>query len=119
MITETRQDALIVGQSDPQKSHIAASNPLHESESDGNPVLGRVLSDLRTAQHEYGSCHDTVAEAWNALGLVHVHMRRDTEAAKVCHQEALRIFSKNSQHEEAAVGKQIYIHMRQPEYGFE
>jgi tetratricopeptide (TPR) repeat protein len=69
----------------------------------GNPVLRRVMSDLRTAQHEYGNYHNSVAEAWNALGLVRVHMQRDAKGAKMCHEEALRIYVSNKEHVETAI----------------
>ncbi len=71
--------------------------------SEGNPVLHRVIVDLRTALHEFGNNHNSVAEAWNALGLVRVHMQRDAEAARICHEEALRIYIKNQEDIETAV----------------
>jgi tetratricopeptide (TPR) repeat protein len=71
--------------------------------SERNSVLHRVVTDLRTAQHEFGSNHNSVAEAWNALGLVRIHMQRDVEAAQVCHEEALRIYSENLQQTDTAL----------------
>lgn len=87
-----------------KQTHLSANEEaLGDSSADGNPVFRRVVSDLRTAQHEFGSNHNSVAEAWNALGLVRVHMQRDAKAAQLCHEEALRIYSKNFQHAEMAV----------------
>jgi tetratricopeptide (TPR) repeat protein len=68
----------------------------------GNLVLGRVLEELKSAQHEFGGDDNAVADAWNALGLVRVHMQRDTKGAIACHEEALRIFIKNGQRLEEA-----------------
>lgn len=32
-----------------------------------------------------------IAETWNSLGLMRLHMQKDIQAAKDCHQEALKI----------------------------
>jgi tetratricopeptide (TPR) repeat protein len=65
----------------------------------GNPVLQRVLHDLKSAKNTFGDNHNSVADAWNALGLVRVHTQRDVEEAVVCHQEAYRIFIQNGEKE--------------------
>ena len=68
-----------------------------------NPVLRRVLSDLQLSQEEYGRSHGKVAEAWNALGLVRVHMQRNAEQALMCHEHALRIFRDNNLTADSAI----------------
>lgn len=103
MITDPKQRPLIICQ-EQQKGCLSTTQALVQDESEGNPVLERVLSDLRTAQHEFGDSDcAVVAEAWNALGLARVHTQRDAVGAYACHQEALRIYSKTAQHEEIAV----------------
>jgi tetratricopeptide (TPR) repeat protein len=74
-----------------------------EEEDMSNPVLQQVLSDLRDCQSEYGYRHGKVADAWNALGLIRVHMQRDAEAARQCHEHALRIYKENLQLTETAI----------------
>ena len=87
-----------------QDAQMTKQSPEDIDEPDnGNPVLRRVMSDLRTAQHEFGKSHNTVAEAWNALGLVRVHTQRDAQAAKMCHAEALRIYASNEEHVQTAI----------------
>jgi len=68
----------------------------------GNPVLCRVLDELDRLKDQYGGDHNSVAEAWNALGLVKVHMQRDTTGAMVCHEEACRIYIRNGEKVETA-----------------
>lgn len=55
-------------------------------------VLKTVLEDLRRYTDELGSDHIKVADAWNALGLIRLHMQGDTLSAVECHEEALRIY---------------------------
>lgn len=74
-----------------------------EDEDTSNPVLRQVLSDLFSCQEEYGSDHSKVAEAWNALGLIRIHMQHDAAAAKECHEQALRIYRVNIQTSDIAV----------------
>jgi tetratricopeptide (TPR) repeat protein len=76
---------------------------IKEEEDTSNPVLCRVLADLRASQLEYGYNHSKVADAWNALGLIRVHMQRDAKAAKKCHEHALRIYKDNLQLTETAI----------------
>lgn len=102
-----------------QQSHLFDSSavhltvkPLHEEserttiditdEKTSNPVLKQVLHDLRRAQMQFGTHHEKSAEAWNALGLVRIHMQRDAEAAKKCHEFALAIFREQEMAEETA-----------------
>jgi tetratricopeptide (TPR) repeat protein len=69
-----------------------SSNSDNYNAEDEFPVLQRVVSELQWAQKEYGFHHPKVAEAWNALGLVKIHMQRDPTQALMCHEHALRIF---------------------------
>jgi tetratricopeptide (TPR) repeat protein len=55
-------------------------------------VLGEVLEDLERYIEEFGPNHDKVAETWNSLGLIRLHMQRDGHAAVQCHKEALKIY---------------------------
>ena len=59
-----------------------------------NVVLRQVLDDLHRYRRDLGETHEKVAETWNSLGLIRLHMQRDPEAALGCHQEALKIFRK-------------------------
>lgn len=68
-----------------------------------NPVLMEILLDLERSQQEFGYSHEKVAEAWNALGLIRVHMQRDAKKAKQCHENALRIFQLNCMSAETAI----------------
>lgn len=74
-----------------------------KEEKTDNPVLRRVLADLRLTQEEFGRSHAKVAEAWSALGLVRVHMQHDAEQALICHEHALRIYRDNNQTTEYAI----------------
>mmetsp|Transcript_24585 Transcript_24585/g.67859 ORF Transcript_24585/g.67859 Transcript_24585/m.67859 type:complete len:169 (-) Transcript_24585:1535-2041(-) len=73
----------------------------HDEES-SNPVLKQVLHDLRDAQLRFGSSHQKCADAWNALGLIRVHMQCDAEAARRCHEYALKIFRQQQLAKETA-----------------
>eukprot|EP00540_Astrosyne_radiata_P021483 CAMPEP_0116839464 /NCGR_PEP_ID=MMETSP0418-20121206/9786_1 /TAXON_ID=1158023 /ORGANISM="Astrosyne radiata, Strain 13vi08-1A" /LENGTH=143 /DNA_ID=CAMNT_0004469587 /DNA_START=96 /DNA_END=527 /DNA_ORIENTATION=+ len=64
------------------------------SRDSDNVVLRQVLDDLHRYQRDLGEWHEKVAETWNSLGLIRLHMQRDAEAALGCHQEALKIFRK-------------------------
>jgi tetratricopeptide (TPR) repeat protein len=74
-----------------------------DEEDTTNPVLRQVLIDLRDSQAEYGYNHGKVADAWNALGLIRVHMQRNAKAARVCQEHALKIYKSNLQLTEAAI----------------
>ena len=71
-------------------------------EESTNPVLTQVLHDLRSAQVQFGTHHQKSADAWNALGLIRVHMQRDAEAARLCHEYALTIFREQQMAKETA-----------------
>jgi tetratricopeptide (TPR) repeat protein len=71
-------------------------------EESTNPVLKQVLHDLRRAQMQFGTHHQKSADAWNALGLIRVHMQRDAEAARICHEYALTIFQEQQMAKETA-----------------
>lgn len=71
-------------------------------EESTNPVLKHVLHDLRRAQIQFGTHHQKSADAWNALGLIRVHMQCDAEAARICHEYALTIFQQQQMAKETA-----------------
>jgi len=71
-------------------------------EESTNPVLKQVLHDLRHAQMQFGTNHQNCAGAWNAIGLIRVHMQRDAEAARKCHEYALTIFREKQMAKETA-----------------
>eukprot|EP00934_Nitzschia_sp_Nitz4_P002148 Nitzschia sp. Nitz4//scaffold63_size106090//81538//82095//NITZ4_004406-RA/size106090-processed-gene-0.133-mRNA-1//1//CDS//3329556023//2148//frame0 len=54
-----------------------------------NPLLNKALDDLERCQD--GGCKRTIAEAWNALGLVRLHTQRDPQEALRCHDCALQL----------------------------
>ena len=68
-----------------------------------NPVLTKVLEDLEEARLRHGDSHCTVADAWNALGLVRIHMDRNAEAARDCQLKALEIYRSCLQYKESAI----------------
>lgn len=82
---------------------VCKSPLLQEDEDTQNPVLREILLDLKRSQQEFGYSHEKVAEAWNALGLIRVHMQRDAKKAKQCHENALRIFQDNFMPAETAI----------------
>jgi tetratricopeptide (TPR) repeat protein len=71
-------------------------SPLEDSDSSDEPndplVLKQVLADLIRFTKELGSTHQKVAETWNTLGLIRLHMQRNIKAAMKCHEEALSIY---------------------------
>ena len=52
-------------------------------------VLRQVLADMQ--RHRLEGPSIKMAEAWNSLGLIRLHMQGDAESARECHSEALRI----------------------------
>lgn len=81
---------------EPQQRQVTPFNPMRkllaQHEKCNNPVLKQVLQELDDTQNTYGKLHPKVAEAWNALGLILVHMERDADEARRCHECALAIF---------------------------
>lgn len=67
------------------------SKSLLESSSD-NIVLKQVVDDLHRYRRDLGESHLKVAETWNSLGLIRLHMQQNAQDAKGCLEEALRIF---------------------------
>ena len=63
-----------------------------EEEEYNNSVLKQILNDVQDAQTRYGRDHEKVAVSYSALGLIRLHMQRDPEAARRCHEYALTIF---------------------------
>mmetsp|Transcript_12055 Transcript_12055/g.23162 ORF Transcript_12055/g.23162 Transcript_12055/m.23162 type:complete len:160 (-) Transcript_12055:199-678(-) len=61
-------------------------------ETDRPLVLKQVLADLIRLTNELGPSHVKVADTWNSLGLIRLHMQRNVQAAIKCHQEALSIY---------------------------
>lgn len=64
---------------------------LVESSSD-NIVLKQVVDDLHRYRRDLGESHLKVAETWNSLGLIQLHMQQNARDAKGYLEEALRIF---------------------------
>ena len=58
-------------------------------------VLKQVLADLLRLSEELGTTHVKVAEVWNSLGLIRLHMQHNVQAAVKCHEEALCIYRLN------------------------
>ena len=111
MIAITQQNTLF----DSSSVHLRVNQPLHENieelekpmidvsdEETSNPVLKKVVHDLRRAQMQFGYHHEKCAEAWNALGLIRIHMQRNAEAARKCHEYALAIFRDHDMAQETA-----------------
>lgn len=59
-----------------------------------NVVIAQVLQDLTLFRNSLGDTHVKVAETWNSLGLIRLHMQQNATEAKPCFEEALRIFTK-------------------------
>jgi tetratricopeptide (TPR) repeat protein len=78
-----------------------------------NPVLKEILEDLEDCQKVYGNVHPKVADAWNALGLIRVHMERNADEARKCHEYALAIYK------EMNLAKEIAITLNDLGYCFE
>lgn len=77
-----------------QSNHDSISVDSSSSSSRGPiiVVLEEVLRDLSQQISELGPNHLSVAETWNTLGLIRLHMQRDVRAALQCHQRALQIY---------------------------
>lgn len=58
-------------------------------DSEKDVVLRQVLADMK--RHRLSGESSKVAETWNSLGLIRLHMQRDASSARECHEEALRI----------------------------
>ena len=82
---------------------VTAKHPSPHEDSDSSDdverplVLKQVLADLLRLTEELGPTHLKVAEVWNSLGLIRLHMQRNVQAAVKCHQEALAIFRCNQE----------------------
>lgn len=74
-------------------------SPLEDSDSSNDVpaplVLNQVMADLLRLTEELGPTHIKVAETWNSLGLIRLHMQNNIEAAIKCHREALSIYRTN------------------------
>ena len=56
-------------------------------------VLPQALSELDRSVAMHGPNHEKVAEAWNSLGLIRLHMQKNAHEALKCHQKALDIYN--------------------------
>lgn len=66
-----------------------------ENADSQNPVLQQVLKDLRETQMRYSEEHEIVGDAYStsfSASFIRVHMQRDPESTKICHEGALSIF---------------------------
>jgi tetratricopeptide (TPR) repeat protein len=83
----------------PSEHERRTPTPVEESDNDTgvlNPVvLEAVMGDLCRFRDELGPDHIKVADTWNSLGLIRLHMQHNGPAAIKCHQEALKIYQKN------------------------
>lgn len=65
--------------------------------SAANPgPLQSVLQDLENRTRECGPYDEIVANHWNSLGLIRLHMQRNVQAAIKCHTVALQIYRKTA-----------------------
>ena len=74
-------------------------SPYEASDSSDEQVypimLQQSLDDILKLTKELGPSHLKVAEEWNSLGLIRLHMQHDAHAALKCHNQALSIFLKS------------------------
>jgi tetratricopeptide (TPR) repeat protein len=68
-----------------------------------NVVVKQVLADLIRFREDLGETHEKVAETWNSLGLIRLHMQQDADEAKVCFEQALRIFTEHDSQSSIAI----------------
>ena len=80
--------------------------PVIEEACTGNPYLNRVLADIKCFQENECCNKEALAEAWNALGLIRLHMQRNANEARKCHEQALRIYQS---HQELSVPTAITL----------
>ncbi|CAJ1954937.1 unnamed protein product [Cylindrotheca closterium] len=67
--------------------------PILEKEEESNHLVQNILDDLQHAQESGSLCQ--LCEAWNALGLIRLHTRRNPAGALECHALALRLIACN------------------------
>ena len=67
--------------------------PTKQRDSPEHVVLRQVLADMK--RHRQSGDSQKMAETWNALGLIRLHMQRDASSARECHEEALRILQQD------------------------
>jgi tetratricopeptide (TPR) repeat protein len=80
-----------------------ADTTTSSNSSNSNHVLNQVMRDLTIARRNFGDNDSHVADAWNALGLVRIHMQRDVPGARSCHEQALRIYQDQRLPKETAI----------------
>jgi tetratricopeptide (TPR) repeat protein len=66
-----------------------------DSDVNNPTVLLPVIEDLCRFTDELGPNHVKVADTWNSLGLIRLHMQHNESAAIKCHQEAIKIYKMN------------------------
>jgi tetratricopeptide (TPR) repeat protein len=91
----------------PEMVHTDSSSSSSE-EDEENTLLVEVLHDLEQQRHDLGDSHVQVAETWNSLGLIRLHMQHNIRDAIECHERALRIYRK--QQEEAKQAMAVTLH---------
>lgn len=75
-------------------SSTAWELPTLEKEEESNHLVQNVMGDLQQAQQS-GSASRT-CEAWNALGLIRLHTRRNPSGALECHEIALQLITSSN-----------------------
>ena len=91
---------------------------LEDNADTGNPALNKVLLELRsclkandkkggdrTDDGKQDHCYEDeikLAESWNALGLIRIHMQQKTDEARKCHLRALEIYNKHKKNNAVA-----------------
>ena len=83
-------------------AHSQKCDSTIQREVGNNQILQGVLDDLHSAQSK-GCLNCDVADAWNALGLIRIHMQKDIPKALECHQQALKVYIHNMKHTEIAL----------------
>jgi tetratricopeptide (TPR) repeat protein len=71
-------------------AETSTTKPPEERDSPQSVVLRQVMADMK--RHRLAGASHKVAETYNSLGLIRLHMECNPEAAKECHEQALRIF---------------------------
>lgn len=90
MITMCNQFVVASSKIRPLAPPAQTSTKPPQRDSPQSVVLRQVLADMQ--RHRLAGASHKVAEAHNALGLIRLHMECNPEAAKECHEQALRIF---------------------------
>lgn len=73
-------------------SHLELLALNESTEEKNNVILQSTIQDLHRYRSEYGEQHEKVAALWSSLGLIRLHMNRNTLLAKACLNQALQIY---------------------------